>query len=198
MYTNLDVKLRIGGRKAPVISKEEFIKKLRKKVSKELPEDYDESSPLSTYLVFEAIYTLGGKDLKVDFDTENLGVICNGGMNFEEEDIESCIISVKGIPVLPLCAGGDWEIPLCFFIYYDGKKLRAYIPTYGNTYNTKTMSAFGNSEEDYELVRYICGEDWINSHTQNEIDSKGMEIYNDLEIDFPSCLADFEARLEIV
>ena len=44
-------------------------------------------------------------------------------------------------------AGGDWESPVYFIIYWDGKKLRGYIPTDGNPWNRTTKMAFGNPEE---------------------------------------------------
>jgi len=55
----------------------------------------------------------------------------------------------NGLPVLFVNAGGDWEHPICFVFYFDGKAMRAYIPTEGNVYNKKDRCAYG-SEEDYE------------------------------------------------
>lgn len=43
-----------------------------------------------------------------------------------------------------IVAGGDWESPLFYIIYYDGTKLRAYIPIRGNIVNADTLSAFGS------------------------------------------------------
>ena len=37
-----------------------------------------------------------------------------------------------------------------FIIYWDGKKLRAYVPTDGNPWNTDTKEAYGNDEEKDE------------------------------------------------
>lgn len=56
----------------------------------------------------------------------------------------------NGMPALFVNAGGDWEHPICFCIYWDGKKLRAYIPSDGNVYNKEQKCAFG-SEEDFEF-----------------------------------------------
>jgi hypothetical protein len=43
-------------------------------------------------------------------------------------------------------AGGDWETPVFFIIYYDGEKLRGYIPKEGNPWNRTTKQAYGNNE----------------------------------------------------
>jgi len=59
-----------------------------------------------------------------------------------------------GIRTLPngmiyagIMAGGDWECPVFWIIYWDGKRLRGYVPTDGNPYNTDTMEAYGNNPE---------------------------------------------------
>lgn len=44
-------------------------------------------------------------------------------------------------------AGGDWEAPVFFIVYWDGSRLRAYAPTEGNPWNRKTKRAFGNDNE---------------------------------------------------
>jgi hypothetical protein len=80
------------------------------------------------------------KDLdKVNFSTENL----EAG-NSSVKDLVGYHMLSNGMPVLGISAGGDWEYPIFFCIYFDGKKLRAYIPEKGNTWNTDTKKAFGN------------------------------------------------------
>lgn len=79
------------------------------------------------------------KDLsKVSFDTENF--TCNG---FQTLD--------NGFTFLGCSAGGDWEHPLFFIIYFDGKKLRGYIPKEGNTWNTKYNTAYGSEQDSYRF-----------------------------------------------
>lgn len=75
-----------------------------------------------------------GKDLKVSFDFENF-------------DIEGYRTLPNGMTYLGLQAGGDWEHPVFFIIYWDGKKLRGYVPTEGNPWNTTTKQAYGNDED---------------------------------------------------
>jgi hypothetical protein len=54
----------------------------------------------------------------------------------------------NGLPVLFVNAGGDWETPICFVIYWSGKEMRAYIPSEGNCWNKKEKCAFGSDDED--------------------------------------------------
>jgi hypothetical protein len=60
-------------------------------------------------------------------------------------------------------AGGDWEHPVAFILYFDGEQYRAYIPRQGNTFNSKSMTAWGSEDqsplgEDYEFEEWD-GED---------------------------------------
>lgn len=87
------------------------------------------------------------KDLKVMFDYENFETQPNG-----YTDPNNPILGVhtldNGLTFWGMCAGGDWEEPVFFIVYWDGKRLRGYVPTDGNTFNTDTMMAYGNGYED--------------------------------------------------
>jgi hypothetical protein len=92
---------------------------------------------------------------KVNFDFENYE-IGNADPNYSKYPSEGfngypCGYQLlpNNLPVLFVNAGGDWEFPICFCLYWDGKKMRAYIPEDGNTYNKKEKCAYG-SEDDYE------------------------------------------------
>ena len=80
------------------------------------------------------------------------------------------VVLENNLPVLFVNAGGDWESPICFIIYWDGKSLRGYVPTKGNVFNKKTKAAYGN-EYDFD---------------QEEIDDESVpdanpsEIYGDI------------------
>lgn len=111
------------------------------------------------------------KDLsKVEFDTENVIYerdhfhCINPTENFTSRQYEYRFYPVinplnqllgfntfkidnKDFVFLGFMAGGDWEVPVHFIIYWDGKKLRGYIPTDGNPWNTDTKEAYGNDEE---------------------------------------------------
>jgi hypothetical protein len=80
-----------------------------------------------------------GKDLKVSFDCENFDMEGKGILGYHTLP--------NGLTFLGCYGGGDWEHPVSFIIYWDGKRLRGYVPTEGNPYNTDTMQAFGNDED---------------------------------------------------
>jgi len=84
------------------------------------------------------------KDLKkVDFDWENYEY-SPGETYCDEDDIGGFHTLENGLTYLGVTAGGDWEWPLFFIIYWDGKKLRGYIPKKGNVWNSITKTAYGN------------------------------------------------------
>lgn len=172
-FINNDVKLKIGGRKiSKLITKKELTKKFEKIGWKDLIE----------------------KDIKFA-DMENFYVGWDG--DFMEAD-EDCNYSraiklspTKKIPYLPVYYCGDWEYPINAVVYFDGKRLRAYTPSYGNFVNLKTKAAFGNDEtleESEEIIQYCK--------------KYGFEFdeYSDFEIakDIDAMLEDFETRVEIV
>lgn len=80
------------------------------------------------------------KDIKINFDWENF--------EWEPESwTPSSLMGVKtidGFTFWGMCAGGDWEQPVFFILYWDGKNIRAYVPTKGNPWNQKTKEAYGN------------------------------------------------------
>ena len=85
------------------------------------------------------------KDLdKVQFDTEN---ITDEDHEFGPKILLGYQMLSNGMPYLGICGGGDWESPVFFCIYWDGKKLRGYIPEKGNLWNTDTKQAYGNDDK---------------------------------------------------
>lgn len=83
------------------------------------------------------------KDLsKIIFDTENMECVGERGKEFLGYHKLP-----NGMSYLGVYAGGDWESPVYFIIYWDGNKLRGYIPEEGNMYNTTTKQAYGNDDE---------------------------------------------------
>ena len=196
IYLNKNVKLKNGGRKAIRMTVAEFndiLSKLKKKIG---DEDYDtESENNYDWILYEAIEALPKlqKDLsKISFDFENYEIDPN------------VHLTIFGVPYLRCFAGGDWEIPIRFFIYFDGKDLRGYIPTKGNTFNRKTKEALGNGLNDTKdsdycfIVNDVCpelmkqyGQDKINKIMKDDFDLNLVEFQEDW------CLEDFESRLEI-
>lgn len=100
---------------------------------------------------------------KVEFDWENSthpdddGDDCfsNYPVGFKtlKDDFHVCFIN----------AGGDWEFPICFVVYWDGDEIRGYIPKDGNAYDKVKNIAYGNDDSENER-----GNDKIE---QEEVDS---------------------------
>jgi len=85
-----------------------------------------------------------GKDIKVEFDLENFS---DSPKDFGPKALMGFHTEANGLTYCGMCAGGDWEHPVFFCIYWDGKKLRGYVPTEGNPWNTTTKAAYGNDEK---------------------------------------------------
>jgi hypothetical protein len=111
-----------------------FTKKITQKELWDLIED---ASAGCRYGHYTCLTPQVEKDLsKVQFDTENI-------------EVSDCQTLSNGLSFVGISSGGDWEWPIFFIIYYDGKKLRGYIPRDGNLWNTKTKQAYGNDDSDY-------------------------------------------------
>lgn len=89
-------------------------------------------------------------DLKVEFDWENFEYERG---SFGPQKLMGLNTLKNGLTFCGMCAGGDWEQPVFFIVYWDGKKLRAYVPTKGNPYNTDRMCAYGNDEKSDDVNR---------------------------------------------
>ena len=110
---------------------------------------------------------------KIDFSTENL-------------DVTGELSTPDGVPYIRLRTGGDWESPLVAIIYFDGKKLRGYVPKDGNTYNHRTKKAFGNDEKDDTADakkqfgdRFVDDKDYID--VEPDFDLIGQDIAKRIE-----------------
>jgi hypothetical protein len=142
-------------RKAPSISLNELKEKL-----KYLLEEENINGDVFPY----NFSTLLTKDIsKVNFDFENF--------TFGKDTPNFCnypcgwYVLPSGIPVLFVNAGGDWEFPICFCLYFDGKNVRGYIPTDGNSFDKKNKIAWGNTDEPYDeeiVIKLVNYNDIIN------------------------------------
>jgi hypothetical protein len=104
------------------------------------------------------------KDMKVEFDCENTD--CGKSFVWKNHDYTdeldhepmNALMGLNtldnGLTFLGAWGGGDWESPVFFVIYWDGKKIRAYIPTDGNPWNTDEKCAYGNCDKkDQENIK---------------------------------------------
>ena len=81
------------------------------------------------------------QDIDAQFDVENFGV-------------NSVNTISNGKTYLLAWGCGDWELEVYFALYWDGEQIRGYLPIEGNPFNTETKLAFGN-QEDNEDVLYL-------------------------------------------
>ena len=186
---NTDVKLSEGGRTAKRISVNDFKKKMNDIWDKYLGNDkYAGKFSVDNFIYrfctkykgnngYDALKKMTDDLSKVSFDSENLGSIGD--------------VKKSGDLTYVACyGGGDWEIPVLFYVYWDGKDFRAYIPTYGNSFNRKAMRAIGNNdEEDIAFLR---------SQGFDGTDEELSDILNcHIKYDEKSCFKDFKSRVKI-
>lgn len=144
-FINDNVKLKHGGRTAVKISKDELWKKIvarARAINEDLEEEEDQGFDSENDYAFisELICCdpIISKDIKFAIDCENILTAC------DSDDDRLGMQTCKDLTYYALAMGGDWEIPVFMIIYYDGKKLRAYIPSYGNLVNLDCKCAFGS------------------------------------------------------
>ena len=132
-----------------------------------------------------------GNDLKIEFDFENWDYDpgayddYNGLMGSK-----SILINNKEFNFIGFAAGGDWEFPVYFIVYHDGKKLRAYVPTNGNCFNPRTKRAWGNSYYDeFDLNNN-------KEETKEECEEDEAMGTGDAEADVVAILNDIKDRFE--
>jgi len=142
------------GRTFVAITEDELREKIRQVAVPLMDEEWDEPGLRGEILAVTNNAQIK-KDLKIEFDFENFECEAGEGYNGTK--------SVTGLRTLPnglthigCSAGGDWEIPVFFIVYWDGQKLRAYIPTKGNPFNRTKKQAYGNDEQaDYEDMKKV-------------------------------------------
>jgi hypothetical protein len=141
--------------------------------------------PLFTRLIEDeghgGVVAYFGKDVKVEFDTENF----HYGPVHKRGRFLGYHTTGYGLTFCGCQGGGDWERGVRFIVYWDGKKLRAYVPTEGNPWNTDTKRAYGNDDEkDNKNIR----KRWPNAPGDEECLSEWVDA------DDTAMLADIKRR----
>lgn len=190
--------LKNGGRKGSIISPEE----LKEKICK-LGKSYGAREIGNNSLLYSSVFQILCEDRqiqndlsKITFDFENLDV--------EDEAYENTGFHTldNGLSFLFGMASGDWECAIGFIIYWDGKKLRGYIPTLGNTFNLKKKCAFGSEDNGDDIVD--CFSNFVyeitgRPATSQELDSINCgEYYVNLELFKEDILSRIEIDAEEV
>lgn len=178
-----------GKRKTTDPSMESLKKALLKKAKPYYEDDTIELEDILENDMYEALdmFYEGQlrKDLsKVEFDMENFFInpASWGHVGFQTIKTEN-----GDLAVLMCVAGGDWEYPIAFCVYFDGKSLRAYIPSEGNFYNKKVKAAFGNDEDADDAYFKSIGTSF------KEVFEDGKE-----HEDWNAIIADIANRIEII
>ena len=199
-YVNMNVDIRKGGRNAVKMSIEDF-KIEAEHVMKEfaLEQGLDlsyESNRRNDVKHFPYRCAYNHKDnAKSKFIFKLYNDIWNNKYKFDSENVErrgDVKMSKKGVPYLECYAGGDWECPVCFFIYFDGHHFRGYVPLKGNAICRTTKSAFqGDTEADGEEMQFIRKELNISKNEDCPLSS------SDVDYNIDACLEDFLSRIEV-
>lgn len=180
---NMDVELPKQGRMAAKITPKEFEEKMRAIWDKHIENTYGRFTPSNfvyrfcrQHLDCDEMKAVRDDLAKIQHDEENLDAIGK-------------IESSNGLTYLKCDVGGDWEAPMLFFLYWDGNKFRAYIPTYGNAFNRSTKTAFGNNnEEDLKFLK---------SQNPDFSDEELSKFIHNVGYNVDACLKDFKARVTV-
>lgn len=206
-YVNMSLKLlKNGGRKAPRISKEE-LEQIFIKYSLKTGEEYNFKHPGWLIEIINENQKLNKDISKIIFSfSDNLKCFRDSTWSTPiVDDYLGYITLNNGFTFLGCYGSGDWEEPIYFIVYYDGKNLRGYIPTYGNTFNSYAKTAFGSdyeTEVEYPHRNFIIQEqksgnswllpgEWVPNETTNSYEFH----YVDLNKDFLDQLDEIEEDL---
>lgn len=147
---NDDYKYKINGRKAPRITIDELKAQIKKTAMKHNGGAYREDDEGVTY--DEYAFVIIHEDPTVNADQkyhiyfENFfgedSAFCDTFSGFHTLD--------NGLTYYGFNGGADGDMDTFGILYYDGKKIRLYFPTYGNSINAKYKCALFN-EGEYEI-----------------------------------------------
>ena len=197
------------GRTFVAITEDELREKIRQSALPNMEEGWNEPGLPGEILVLSRNAQIK-KDLKIEFDFENFECETSKGYN-GAEGITGLRTLSNGLAYVGCSAGGDWEIPVFFIVYWDGQKLRAYIPTKGNPFNRTEKQAYGNNAQaDYEDMKKVYPEltediekCYTPSGTDIAVDGHSYEVDpefdpNDVvpECDTQSIIEDIEDRIK--
>lgn len=109
-------------------------------------DDQNERDPMGVFthaLQEEGVGKVVKDVSKIDFSMENLYV----GAPRENTSWHATLRDFLGfrrigdLTILGCLAGGDWEEPVAFVVYHDGRDVRAYVPTDGNSFVVSKKAA---------------------------------------------------------
>ena len=131
-------------------------------------------------------YSIRSLSPKIESDLKKCDFNCENVIWDQDELLGYHILS-NGLTYLGIKAGGDWEQPVFFILYWSGKDIRAYIPSCkGNPWNHTTKQAYGNNEE----------KDTADMFKQGFIGADDLPD-NDLEFDYKDIVQDIIERIQV-
>lgn len=185
-----------GGRQAPAISEKEFLGRLTDFVE-QYKEDYDDTSGAvwgTALKIIRRMYTDKKSENWIKKDFKGIK------FNWENYDIVGDVRTTKGIPYQLFNAHGDWEIPVYFMVYYDGKKIRVYVPTVGNTWRQDLKQALGNvykAQKDIKSDDEYVYDELLKDKLIDKQDKVPGGIAEHIVADKDLMIKDFSNRLEV-
>lgn len=201
-------KVEKGGLKAPKISVDDFKKELLNFIRKYNPSDYIDIAEFMKS--DDPLKTLKGPEIPIDYDPvvlKDLQKITfqhdNGAMHkvkdcpFHPNEFMGLHVTKTGLPFIGASGCGDEEwVEVFFILYFDGNRMRGYIPYYTNTYNPKTKAAFGldNTDEDAEYLNEIG----INCEYDEDSQEYNLDVLSDIRCDPAKLIYDIEQKIIVI
>ena len=159
-FINEDYTVKMGGLKAPSISKDDFIAYLKveyegiyqwgqqNNVQMDDPVSLSDNNMIES-LVMNILNEVGLSGctqlVKVYQDLTSRLDISSGFENVSDIDVKS--INDK-IPYVSALIGQDYTSPAVIYFYWDGDGVRAFVPIKGNWINVKTKTLYGEDEDE--------------------------------------------------
>lgn len=196
-YVNMDVDVREGGRHAVKMTVDEFKQEMihtYHMYAMEQGKEYNfdlHLTPTPDNFVYSLCYKNRDNE-KSKYAAKLYNDIWGGKYKFDSENVNAyggIKMSKKGFPYIQCDAGGDWECPVCFFVYFDGSHFRGYIPLKGNAINRNNNTAFQGSGDEEE-AKFIAKEMGIGYE-------KAKSLTGDIKFNEDACLKDFLSRVEV-
>jgi hypothetical protein len=126
---------------------------------------------------------------KVSWDCENVDASKDA---FGYKGLTGLKTLNNGMTYIGITAGGDWECPVFFIIYWNGVSLRGYVPKKGNVWNYKTKEAIGNSdEEDQAFLREYLKDDYVTDQYGGDVSINAQLLESPADV-----LQDMLARIK--
>lgn len=196
-FVNMDVELRKGGRSAVKMSVEDFKQEMihaYHQYAMEQEHKYKgelKLTPSPDNFVYNLCYK-NKLNKKSKYASALYDDIWDGKYKFDSENVDAyggIKMSKKGFPYIQCAAGGDWECPVCFFVYFDGHKFRGYVPLKGNALNRNEKHAFsgGGNEPDAKFVQKELGLSY----------EEADHMCDDIDYNVDACLEDFLSRVDV-